>query len=435
MLSACSLQLAAFTLFPAFTDLNMSLTGLHLFISNSAIIFGEMRSTFKIGSTMMRILSGVALLLLMTYSGNTFGQRTDTVSFFSEVFKAKRSIYVHTPEFARYRSDTTSLPVIYLLDGQHDWFTGPVLSEIRYLQYTHEIPNAIIVVIPHQDRIKECAIRDISKDQALDSFIIREVEIRIKPYHPNAFRLIIGHSFSASFSLFAYGRHPDFFSAVIANSPLDKMEELVSRTDKDDRVDKNGICISVGGLARDKDYFHRVEYDSLKLKYPPFFSSIHTFEADHSYHNAVPIVATPALLTEVFATFKSRYTNIAPVNENYQMAAKPLDPEAEYSKMMEASRLNKYFYAPEIPDINGIASRFSSNGYPAQAIKIYETGTRFYPYYYGFWMSLYDLLKETEKQKARACLVKAQQLLQTREPKNEENRELLKEIRKELGNK
>jgi len=370
--------------------------------------------------------------MLMVLSIAAKGQRVDTLTFYSKVFKAKRSVIIQTPEFSRYRSDSTTLPVIYVLDGQHEWFVNPVLSDIRYLQYTHEIPNAIVVVIPHQDRIRECAIRDMNKGLALDSFITQEVEEKIRPYHPNEFRMIIGHSFSASFSLFSYSLHPGFYSAVIANSPLDQLEALIGRLEKDPLVNKAGICISVGGISRDKDYFHRFEYDSLKLKYPSFFRTVHLFEADQSYHNAVPIVATPALLTAVFADFKSRYTRFAEVNEEYKLLVKPSGPEAEYIRIMEASQLGKYFYAPEIPDVNGMASRYEANGYPAQALKIYETGIRFYPYYPGFYLSLYDLLKDNDRQKALTYLRKAEQLLKTREPKNTENKALLKTIQKEL---
>ena len=381
---------------------------------------------------MKHIRIRLAFFMLMIFPVTAMGQQVDTLTFFSKVFKAKRSVIIQTPEFSRYRSDSTTLPVIYVLDGQHEWFVNPVLSDIRYLQYTHEIPNAIVVVIPHQDRIRECAIRDISKGQALDSFITQEVEERIKLYHPSEFRIIIGHSFSASFSLYMYSRHPELFSAVIANSPLDKLEELVTGMDKDPRINKSGVHISVGGLAMDKDHFHRIEYDSLKLKYPSFFAGIHTFEADRSSHNAVPVVATPSLLTDVFAPFKSRYTLTAQVNEEYKLVTKPLGPEAEYIRIMEASRLGKYFYTPEIPDLNGMASRYEMNGYPAQARMVYETGIRFYAYYYGFYMSLYDLLKETDKQKARTYLLQAAQLIKTREPKNTENKALLKTIKEEL---
>lgn len=59
------------------------------------------------------------------------------------------------PEFYKYGSDESEFPIIHTLDGQHDWFIMPLKNTVRYLQYTHEIPQAIIVEIAHSDRVKE----------------------------------------------------------------------------------------------------------------------------------------------------------------------------------------------------------------------------------------------------------------------------------------
>jgi enterochelin esterase-like enzyme len=96
-------------------------------------------------------------------SSITYGQEIDTLTFYSKAFKEERSVYIHTPEFYKFKSESVKIPVIYILDEQQEWFASPVLSDIQYLQYTHEIPNAI-VVIPHKNRNTECGIIDLKTE-------------------------------------------------------------------------------------------------------------------------------------------------------------------------------------------------------------------------------------------------------------------------------
>ncbi len=111
----------------------------------------------------IRIMKKVLIMLIAIL--NMFrlsGQTTDTLKFFSESFQSERTVYVETPEFYKYQSDSVNLPAIYLLDGQHEWFINPVRIMIKYLQYTHQIPQAVIVIIPLEDRNTECQINGSS---------------------------------------------------------------------------------------------------------------------------------------------------------------------------------------------------------------------------------------------------------------------------------
>ncbi len=370
-------------------------------------------------------------ILVLFLSTTAFGQETDTLSFYSEAFNETRTVFVHKPEFYKYMSDSVKLPVIYLLDGQHEWFINPLLSDIKYLQYTHEIPNALVVVIPHNNRNLECGITNLETELPLDKFITSELDNELEKYHPGHFRVIIGHSFSASFSLYSYYKHPGFYSAVIANTPFDEMEMLVNGFQQSDKIDKTKISISTGGIAGDKDFHHREKYNQLKTAFPEFFNTISVFEADYSAHNAVPIVATPSFLTKIFKDFSSRYTKIAEVNDEYRLISNPESLTKEISKISEASKIGNFFYPPEIADINGIASRYSYSGYDNYAAEVYTIGTKYYPRYYDFCLSLYDLLKTTDKERARLYLDKAVTLLTETEKDWEGKDEILKEIEAE----
>jgi len=358
-----------------------------------------------------------------------FGQDIDTLSFYSEAFQENRTVYIHKSDHYKYKSASVKLPLIYILDGQHEWFVDPILSDIRYLQYTHEIPHALIVIIPHKNRNKECGIINLKTELALDVFITEELEKELKKYNPNDFKLIIGHSFSASFSLYSYYNHPNFYNSVIANTPLDEMPLLVSSLQENDEIEKDKILISIGGIAKDKDYYHRKKYDLLKEKYPDFFSAIHVFEANASTHNAVPIVSTPMLITKVFEQFSSRYSEIAQVNMDYKLITEPETTEREIQKILTASQIGHFFYPPEIAEINGIASKYWSSDYTDWATEVYKLGTKYYPNYYEFYLFLYELTLNKNKGKSRAYLEKAESLVLSVENKKEQKNEIMEEIR------
>ena len=372
-------------------------------------------------------------ILIFFFGFLSFGQDIDTLSFYSEAFEEQRTIYVHKPEFYKYKSDSIKLPVIFLLDGQHEWFVDPILSDIRFLQYTHEIPMAIVVVIPHKNRNKECRLPSMHTDLPLDTFITQEINRELLSYNPSDFKIIIGHSFSASFSLYTYLKHPNYYTAVIANTPLEKMEWLIKSFQEDYALDKSNISISIGGSSVSKDYYHRRKYNELKEKYPNFFNTINTFEADNSAHNAVPLVSTPLLLTNIFKNFKGRYSHIAKVDEDYKLISKPEPPEKEIEKIKLASKIETSTYPSEIPEINGIASRYWNSDYEDIATKIYQLGIQYYPHYYDFYLSLYELTAPKDKLKAREYLDEAELLLKTFESQWDGKNKIIDDIKEKKG--
>lgn len=374
----------------------------------------------------------LTLILALFISMGVCGQKTDTITFFSQAFQQERTVYIITPEFYKYQSDLVKLPVIYILDGQHEWFVNPILTTARYLQYTHEIPQALLVVIPHNDRNAECGIKSLDGEiLPLHKFITEDLDKQLKPYNPNEFRAIIGHSFSASFALYSYLKGTAFYSAVIANSPLDHFEELINEFQKSKNTDYRKISISIGGIASDKDYYHRREFNKLKLKYSTFFDSVNIFIADESAHNSVPIVSTPFLLTKIFSDFSSRYTNIAKVNEEYKLIEIPKSVKDELTKIEQASMIGNSKYCPEIPDINGLASRYLSSGLNQYGISVYEMGIQYFPNYYEFHLALYELYLPIDKIKAQYHLNTAKTLIETMENTLPEQQEILNEINDE----
>ncbi len=369
------------------------------------------------------------LLYMVATTIPALAQKTDTLRFYSEAFKSEREIYVTTPEFFKYQSADIRLPVIYILDAQHEWFVNPVKNSIRYLQYTHQIPQAIVVSIPHLNRNQECGIKNIDGAlMPLHTFITREVDRTIESYRPNQFKMLIGHSFSASFALYAFLKSPDYFDAVIANTPLDSFKDLIVRLEKSTTVDKKKIFISVGGVEQNQDFYHRKAFEKLREESPDFFQSVNTFTAEHTGHNAVPILATPNFLTKLFAGFNGRYAGIAAVDNHYKLIELPKSLKGEQGKVEAASRLGRHFYLPEISELNGIASRYWNSDLPEYAIAIYEAGTKYYPAYFEFHVQLYELFLPKDMDRAKSHLMKAQALLMEVEQDHPERAELLAQI-------
>ena len=203
-----------------------------------------------------------------------------------------------------------------------------------------------------------------------------------------------------------------------------------SETSKSIRLpDKSKISIAIGSIH--KDDVHRKKYDKLKIQFPSFYNSINTFEANYSAHNAVPIAAIPTLLTKVFQDYRSRYFEIAKVNMEYKLVKKPDSISEELNKIETASVIGNYYYPPEISDINGIASRYWNNELEDYATKIYELGLKYYPNYYDFYLSLYELTLNKDKTKSKEHLEKAEFLLKTVENNWTGKHEIIEEIKAE----
>jgi len=422
-------------LFYRFLDRKINLEKLKYFgyfygIDGGVFLASIIRVTIK--QTTMKINLRTVILPILFFSLTyAFGQTIDTLTFFSKSFQEERTVYVKTPEFYKYQSESVKLPVIYILDGQHDWFVNPLQSTIRYLQYTHEIPQALIVTIPHNNRINECGIVSLQGDiLPLHKFITEELNEHIEQYNLSEYRMIIGHSFSASFALYSYLKNPKFYSAVFAHTPLDHFEKLIVEM-QSNQLNKNKIYISIGGIANDKDYYHRNEFEKLKIKYPSFFEETNIYEANSSAHNAVPIVTSPHFLTKEFEKFSSRYSHIAQVDDEYKLLENPQSISKELEKIDVSSRAGVYFYQPEIADLNGLASRYLNSGFVDYGIEIYEIGTKYYPGFFGFHLSLYELLLETNVEKAKWHFKQAEELLRTLEKDLAEGKEILQTLESE----
>ena len=354
------------------------------------------------------------LLFWLTYllTQSLSAQKIDTLRFRSAVFKKERNIYVQTPPDFKYASADVKFPVLYILDGQNDWFVQPCLQLVKALQQTKEVPQMLIVVIPMENRVAECNVDSLSGPTLpLHTFITKEVPEKLKKYRAGEYNALVGHSFSASFALYSLIQSPAFYDAVFSNSPLDALDLLIGELSKQPKEIQKKIYYAVGGADQVKDMYHHLTYQKMRKDFPDFFNTIHVFEAKHSAHNAVPIVAMPSFLSECFTPFHNRYAEIAKVDMNYKLLSEPSKIENEISLILQASKLGNMNYPPEIADYNGIASRFLNSEFYEHALGVYLQGMVDYPNYYEFPAYAAELSMNLKPDAAKYLIPKAIELL------------------------
>ena len=377
-----------------------------------------------------RIILFLIALLILPFDGHS---STDTISIPSPNFHQVRKIYIKTPEIKKQASDKVRYPVLYLLDAQQEWLTNPLLSEIEYLQYTHDIPQMIIVMVPLVNREKECreGLQENEKSPLLE-FLMMETEAALQSYNPSGLRILLGHSFSASFALSAFLKRPEFFDIVIAHSPIDRLESLLLQFDTA-YADKTTIpaYLSFGSTHSSKDYWHRTIFNELKTKHQSVMNKLHIITSDVASHTSVPLITTPEILSKIFLPFSLRFDPIGKIDNEYKLLEKPGTTNELLTEINNNSTLYDEFYPPEIAEINGIGSRFYENGYMDHALAVWEEiGLNYYPNYYEFHLNVGELYLKKNPEKAALHLKIARLLIEDANMPVTEKAELLESIRK-----
>lgn len=356
---------------------------------------------------MRKVLLSLALIAGI---GRVLGQRTDTLWFRSEAFGAERSVVVHLPEFHRLASDQVRMPVIILLDGQHDWFIDPLLNDIRFLQYTHQVPQAIVVTVPHVDRVIESASDSISQPtMPLLDLLINELPPLLQPYNPGDVTVMVGHSFTASFALYAYLAAPEAFDAVIALSPL----HLVGRSlplvaDRLEQERDERVLVAVGGAERLNDGGHYADVIAAMQRAAPERTAdrllLRTYPS--AGHTSLPIIAFPDLLATLFAPYALR-DSLASVDGNYKLVQPPPPPARLLQRLEDGWDFLDGTLPWDLAEANGLISRLENSGYMDHVVALLQRAITLYPneYYFHAWLG--KALLERDPAMAKQSLSKA----------------------------
>lgn len=137
-------------------------------------------------------------------------QLNDTVKFY--VLEHKE--HEHGPNL--------KLPVVYVFDRQNEFNSNQILNSIDYLSGMGGMPASLVVSIELKNEIRGKWTTPKEEGGLGDAFLTSltdEMESYLKADYPlSKFRLLVGHSRTAIFSIYALSKRPDFFTGCIANS-------------------------------------------------------------------------------------------------------------------------------------------------------------------------------------------------------------------------
>jgi len=169
--------------------------------------------------------------LIMAESNKPFilGQ---TVELQSKVLNQKRTVNIYLPEGYNAK-DTTTYPVIYLLDGAADEDFIHVVGLVQFgsFEWINQIPKSIVVGITTPDRKRDYTFpTTIAEDQSnfpsaghseeFMTFIENELQPFIEnSYHTKKLKTIIGQSLGGLFVTELLFKKPGLFNNYIIVSP------------------------------------------------------------------------------------------------------------------------------------------------------------------------------------------------------------------------
>jgi predicted alpha/beta superfamily hydrolase len=362
--------------------------------------------TIQFGSSLFRMLSGIAVLLLVS-SAAIAQQDTGTVKRFtlkSTVLGEDRVVLIRTP--AGYETNKLSYPVLYMTDG--DAHMGHTASTIEFLTRNGRIPELIVVGVTNTDRTRDLTpAKSTTRNPAgelqnpsaggannflkfFETELIPEIE---KDYRVQPYRILAGHSLGGLFAIHAMITKPGLFNSYVAVSPslqwengeaLKRAEEFL-KNQKELRVTLyTSLGNEPGGIGESFDKFRE-----LLAK-----TSIKGFEwqaerMDDEDHGSVVLRSHYFGLRKVYEGWQGpRDLNSGAVLGGLKGA------DAHYKKLSE-----KFGYSIPVPEnlINQIGYQFLFDGKPEEAIAAFKANVERYP----ASANVYDSLAEAYERGGR----------------------------------
>lgn len=149
----------------------------------------------------------------------TAAERTEKLRVFSEALDEEREIYVLAPE--GFDAGNEGYTTIYVLDGE--WSFPLVSAYFDYLSRWNRIPKVVVTGIRNVDRNRDYLFAGDknfpnSGGAANFSEFLKETWVPLveNEFNGNGRRVLIGHSFGGSYTLYSLMTDPGFFDAYIA---------------------------------------------------------------------------------------------------------------------------------------------------------------------------------------------------------------------------
>ncbi|WP_271406907.1 alpha/beta hydrolase [Tenacibaculum soleae] len=185
-------------------------------------------------------MKNIYFLLLLIASNSAIAQLTLTDTIESKILNEKRTIRIHIPKSY---GQTDKLPLILTLDGEYMFYN--LIGNSELLLATEEIPETLIVGIDqnYQDysknyvRWEDCSYNSKSgklqgKGIKFKKFINKElIPYLINKYKIGGYKVLVGHSFTASYvNFFLFDN--SIFNSFILLSPYISVTHYQKINDK-----------------------------------------------------------------------------------------------------------------------------------------------------------------------------------------------------------
>lgn len=189
----------------------------------------------------------ITLLALALYTLSCYSQerylKSDTIQIKSEILNENRSVIIFKSD-AILKSD--SVTFIYLTDGEYAAFRLQQLEE----KFRDSNADVIAVGIINSDRKRDLLYVN-GADLFLD-FVTRELEPIIEKDYMIKKRILFGHSFGGSFTIYAMISRPEGFNEYIASSPTPIMDLVsIEHYTKSDEISGNKLVFYLSYGSKD----------------------------------------------------------------------------------------------------------------------------------------------------------------------------------------
>ena len=208
----------------------------------------------------------------------------DTIQIKSGILNESRSIIVYKP---RHISQSDTVKFMYFLDGEYSGYRFRKITD----QFGDTISDIIGIGIINTDRRRDMLYVN-GAGKFLD-FISSELIPAVEKNYRTRERILFGHSFAGSFTIYALLNKPDFFDYFIASSPTPIMALIkgesflhVDSLCKEKKV----LCFSYGSndMGQVRKWAVRLKNNLDGLKFMHFAWYFNEFEGKNHNNSDIP---------------------------------------------------------------------------------------------------------------------------------------------------
>jgi enterochelin esterase-like enzyme len=348
------------------------------------------------------------LLLMLQVTGRQFEFfTTETLDFYSEAVGENFEINLQLPENYFLSADSTTFPLIILLDQQNTFTYNYNLHSIDMLMFHSQMPQAVVAGIPFtmQNRLSLTSPEDFygaeGRIEQTTQFVFDELIPHLKKhYRASKPVMIFGHSRTGFLTgYFMINRSEDFEMAGAFSSFFEKgfdlpdVEKLLQNREESSKA--FSFYFSAGTKTNEeagylKDLLQLETF--LNSREIPANFSWQFYQQPFANHITNYNLSLPLALTHYFGNYNLLLDKwlFEKLNETV-----PENPAMELLEDFE--KLSSYYQAPINPDFVHIYSIASAliNDHPAQALDIFKIGKSIYPFDYELDYSIISLMLST----------------------------------------